>query len=302
MSRVSRISRLRVPGVLRNFRWPDDLADFGRYNLIYGWNGTGKTTLSRVFGALESRHPPSSGDAVVRIDGDDLNSADFGTATLPVRVFNKDFINETVFPSGGGEVPPILVIGKESVEKQKQVEQLKSERHAAEGRLASARKDKQDAENSLDRFCIERARAIKDTLRSSGMSPYNNYDKAGFRTRAEQMAANGDASTHRLSEAERDGLLTQHRSSPKPKLSLVNYRIPTLQCIADEVSGLLSATVVSRAIEALKNDRPLSDWIRTGLGLHQARDAKNCLFWSSRLIGLACQRWRLTSAPNIRTF
>jgi len=26
--------------------------DFERYNLIYGWNASGKTTLSRVFGLL----------------------------------------------------------------------------------------------------------------------------------------------------------------------------------------------------------------------------------------------------------
>jgi wobble nucleotide-excising tRNase len=283
MSRVSRISRVRVPGVLRAFNWPDDLADFGRCNLIYGWNGTGKTTLSRVFRALESRQPPSSGNAVVRIDGAELNSADFGTATLPVRVFNKDFINETVFPTGGGEVPPILVVGSESVAKQRRVDELKSERHAAEQQLVSAREVRQEAENSLDRFCIGRARAIKDMLRSSGVNSYNNYDKAAFRTRSEQMLENDDASTHRLSDAGRDGLLAQHRSSMKPTLSLVNYRIPTLQRIADEVSELLSATVVSSAIEALKNDQPLSEWIRTGLGLHEARTAKHCLFCEQSL-------------------
>lgn len=278
MSRVSRISRLRVPGVLRDFRWPDNLADFGRYNLIYGWNGTGKTTLSRVFRALESREPLNSGDAVVRIDGNDLNSADFGTATLPVRVFNRDFINETVFRTDGGDVPPILVVGKESVKRQRQVDLLKSKRHAAEQQLVAARKAKEDAENSLDRFCIHRARAVKDVLRSSGDNPYNNYDKADFRTRAEQMVANGDAPRHRLGDAERDELLAQHRASPKPKLPAVNYRILVLRDIADEVCGLLAATVVSKTIEALKDDRPLSEWIRTGLGLHRARDATNCLF------------------------
>ena len=43
------MSRLRGCGVFRNFGWPTDLPEFGRHNLIYGWNGTGKTTLSRLF-------------------------------------------------------------------------------------------------------------------------------------------------------------------------------------------------------------------------------------------------------------
>lgn len=270
--------RLRLPGVLRDFAWPEGISDFGRYNLIYGWNGTGKTTLSRVFRALESRQPLGTGHAVVRINENDVSSEDFGIATLPVRVFNKDFINEAVFPAGGGEVPPIFVVGKEGVEKQKEVDQLKIERTEAQTRLASIRSRKQEAERALDRFCIDRARAIKDMLRSSGSNPYNNYDKAIFRHRTEQLVADGDAATHRLSEADRDGLLAQHRASPKPKLSVLTYQIPALQQIVDDVSELLTATVVSRAIETLKNDRSLSEWIRNGLGLHKKRQAENCLF------------------------
>lgn len=278
MSRVSRISKMRVPGVFRDFRWSNDLPDFGRYNLIYGWNGSGKTTLSRVFRALESQKPLPSGDAILRIDGNDLGSADFGTTTLPVRVFNRDFVNETVFPTGGGEVAPIFVLGKESVEKQKQAERLKAEREATREQLDSAHTAKKDAETSLDEFCIERASAIKDALRSSGSNPYNDYNKTAFRSRAGQMVEDGDAVTHHLAETERERLLKQYRESPKPQLSLRGYRIPALQDVAVEVEGMLSVTVVSKAIEALKSDAQLSEWIRTGLNLHQKREADNCLF------------------------
>lgn len=278
MSRVSRISQLRVPGLFRAFRWTDDLPDFGRYNLIYGWNGTGKTTLSRVFRALESREPLPFGDATLRIDGNDLGSADFGTTPLPVRVFNRDFVNESVFSTEGGEVAPIFVLGKESVEKKKEAERLKTEREETKEQLASARKSKQVAEASLDEFCVEQARAIKETLRSSGSHPYNNYNKADFLKRAEQMVNDGDAATHRLDATERDTLLAQHLAPPKPQLSLVNYQMPDLQNLAAEVEEILSATVVSQVIKTLKSDPPLSDWIHTGLSLHQQRKADNCLF------------------------
>lgn len=278
MSRVSRISKMSVPGVFREFRWSNDLPDFGRYNLIYGWNGTGKTTLSRVFRALESQKPLPSGDAILRIDGNNLGSADFGTTTLPVRVFNRDFVNETVFPTGGDEVAPIFVLGKESVEKQKQAERLKAEREATREQLDTARTAKQNAEDSLDRFCKEQALVIKETLRSSGSNQYNNFDKAAFRGRAGQMVKDGSAATHRLNNTVRDQLLAQHRASPKPQLSLLSYRTPAAQDVAEEVAEMLSVTVVSKAIEALKSDPQLSEWIRTGLNLHQKREADNCLF------------------------
>jgi wobble nucleotide-excising tRNase len=269
---------MSVPGIFRDFRWSNDLPDFGRYNLIYGWNGTGKTTLSRVFRALESQKPLPSGDAILRIDGNDLGSADFGTTTLPVRVFNRDFVNETVFPTGGGEVAPIFVLGKESVEKQKQAERLKAEREATREQLDSARTAKKDAETSLDGFCVKQAHAIKKTLSSSGSHPYNNYNKTDFRRRVGQMVQDDDAAAHLLSDTVRDQLLIQHRATPEPQLSLLNYQMPALQDVAGKVEEMLSTTVVSKAIKALRNDQALSAWIRTGLNLHQERKTDDCLF------------------------
>ncbi len=84
---IDRISRLRDYGVFRDFTWPGNLADFGKYNLIYGWNGSGKTTLSRVFRALERRAPLMTGQATVRIDGNEVSNDAFPQVTTPVRVF-----------------------------------------------------------------------------------------------------------------------------------------------------------------------------------------------------------------------
>lgn len=112
---ITRISRLRDCGVFRDFKWPTDLATFGRYNLIYGWNGSGKTTLSRLIRALEAKTPPASGQVTLSIEGRDVAGEHFGQATLSVRVFNRDFMSDSVFPVEGRDVPPIFVVGKESI-------------------------------------------------------------------------------------------------------------------------------------------------------------------------------------------
>ena len=275
---IDRILRLRDYGVFRDFSWPADLADFGRYNLLYGWNGSGKTTLSRLFRALERRSLITAGQATVRIDGNDVGGAAFPQVTVPVRVFNRDFVQESVFPIGGGDVPPIFVIGKDSVDKQKEADRLKGERTATESSLAAARAKKQDADRAFDRFCIDRARVIKDTLRSPGANPYNNYDKAAFQGDAQRMAAENEATVHLLQESDRDVLLAQHRSTPKPKVKEIAYRLPSLQEITDSVTAVLGTTVVSAAIQSLKNDASLAEWTRHGLGLHKDRQSKNCLF------------------------
>lgn len=280
---IDRIVKLRDCGVFRDFKWPSDLPEFGRYDLIYGWNGSGKTTISRLFRALEHRTPPPTGQVTLVLDGQSISGDEFTQVTLPVRVFNRDFVTESVFPVAGGEVPPIFVVGKESVEKQKEVDRLKGGRTRAEADLAAARSEKQDAERAFDRICIDRARVIKDTLRSSGSSPYNNYDKSDFRTRVQKMADNGDVAAHRLTEADREKLLVQHRATPKWKVQALTYQQPTFQSLANAVSNLLSATVVSAAIQSLKDDPAVSAWAHQGLALHQERHAAKCLFCEQTL-------------------
>jgi len=275
---VTRISRLRDYGVFRDFTWPSELSNFGKYNLIYGWNGSGKTLLSRVFRGLEQRIPPSLGQVIVRIDENDVTGSDFSQVTLPVRVFNRDFINESVFPVGGGDVPPIFVIGKESVEKQKEADRLKQERAKADSELGSVRSQHQEAERALDKYCQDRARVIKDTLRSPGQNPFNNYNKSDFRDRAAQMVTNDDAASHSLSDTDREALLVQHKGTPKAKLTEITYQLPDLKQLANTTSDLLGKTVVSAAIQSLKEDPEVGEWTRSGLGLHKDRQTDTCLF------------------------
>ncbi len=218
------------------------------------------------------------GDAVLCIDGSDVQGERFPQSNLQVRVFNSDFINENVFPVGGGDMPPILVLGAENVEKQKEVEHLKEQYARAQSNLESARSAKQAKRDNLDRFCIDRAKVIKDTLRSSGQNPYNNYDKTNFRDDVKKMIGAGDNATHRLTEVEREELLIKLRATPRPKVEALVYALPDFNAITDDLSKLLTNTVVSAAIEALKDNPKLADWTRQGLALHQDQNAERCLF------------------------
>lgn len=282
---ITRVSRLRQRGVFHDFTWPAGLSDFGRFNLVYGWNGSGKTTLSRVFRDIELRRSPAQGEVVVHVDGADVRGEQFPLATLQVRVFNRDFINESVFPTGGGDVPPIFVIGKESVEKQKEVDRLKQERTAADYELGTARSKHQEADRAFDRYCQERARLIKDTLRSSGQNPFNNYNKSDYRDRASQLAATGSATSHCLGDTDRDALLVQHKGTPKARLTEITYQLPNLEQVADTAAALLRTTVVSAAIQSLKDDADVADWTHRGLRLHVDRHPDKCLFCDQPLPG-----------------
>ena len=54
-----RVSKLNQFGIFRDFAWDTNrLDDLGRYDLLYGWNYSGKTTLARVFSALQAPKKP----------------------------------------------------------------------------------------------------------------------------------------------------------------------------------------------------------------------------------------------------
>jgi len=280
---LRRVSRLRDCGIFRDFSWAAELPEFGQYNLIYGWNGSGKTTLSRMLRAIELRTVPPVGQVTVRVDEHDVGGSDFPQATLPIRVFNRDLVSESIFPIGGGDVPPIFIVGKESVEKQKEADWLKQKRVEAVAKWNSARARNQEAERALDLYGQDRARVIKDTLRSPGQNPFNNYNKSEFRNRAAQMVTDDDAASHCLSDSERDAHLGQLKGTRKAQLAEITHRLPDLEALADAASALLQRTVVSAAIQSLKDDAEVAEWTHRGLGLHNDRHAKKCLFCQQSL-------------------
>ena len=268
---ITRIKRMRKLGIFRDFTWPSDLTEFGRYNLIYGWNWSGKTTLSNLLRKIETRTNEIEAQVTVSIGGKDTPGSDFSEASVPIRVFNREFVAENVFTIDG-DVAPIYVLGEKNVEKQKHVDELQENRST-----------KTTAESDLDNFCRLRAKVIKDTLSSSGASHYNNYDKADFRRKAENLSKLERPEEHRLDETTRTQLLQQHVATPKPKVAEIEYEFPDLTALSQEASRLLSTTVVSAVIEALKNDPDLAAWTRAGLLKHEEQDANICLFCGQEL-------------------
>ena len=275
---IDRIVKLRDCGIFRGFSWPSDLPDFGRYNLIYGWNASGKTTLSEILRCIELRRPPETGEVSISIDGRECSGSDFQNALVPIRVFNRRFVDENVFRVDGRDMTPIFVIGAESIEKQQTLEGIKTQLTTSKTAQAEHEAASKKADAELERFCSDRARMVKDALRLPGASRYNNYDKADFRKRADRMIEAGDAANRRLTDAARGTLLSQYRAKPLLPIELATYTTPDLHALVADVSSCLETTVVARVIQVLSQDPELADWTHKGLELHRARASSECLF------------------------
>ena len=99
---ITKIKILKNFGIYRDFSWNNDTPQFQRYNLIYGWNKSGKTTLSRVLSACEKQTVdfetfPKNGEFQIEFeDATKLNQDSVQECDSQIRVFNTDFVEENV--------------------------------------------------------------------------------------------------------------------------------------------------------------------------------------------------------------
>jgi wobble nucleotide-excising tRNase len=276
--RLTRITKLRHR-VFRDFAWPRDLHSFGRFNVIYGWNGCGKTTLSSLLALLEKRTALTEGEVELEFDdGTKVAGTEFASAPLPqVRVFNRAFIDATLTAVGGG-ITPIYYLGEDSAEKQAQVELLKKDLADANYKVAAARTVKENAERKLDSFCKDKAKLIKELLIGSNSQAYSNYDKRRFRNAVEELTKER-AETSVLTDEQKARLRSQKDAQPKPDISKISAPPIDLAKLTTEVEAIVGRSVVAQTLDELTTNTKLAAWVQQGLALHSGEHASNtCRF------------------------
>lgn len=277
--KLTRITKIRQHRVFRNFAWPNDLHAFSQFNVIYGWNGCGKTTLSSLISLVEKRTALSEGELELEFDGTTkVGGVDLPSKPVPqVRVFNRDFINATL-QSEGSAIAPIYFLGEDSVEKQKQVDKLKRDLTSANAAVMTAEGDKANAEAHLDEFCITQARIVKGVLTTANNAAYNNYDKRNFKRVVHLLNAQSAAAAL-LSDDRKSTLRKRKDAQPKPTIEEVNAWSFDLVAFGAEVEALVGRSVVAQTLDELTSNSGLASWVQHGLALHSGEHAsERCRF------------------------
>lgn len=278
MDRIEKLTRLDEYGIFRDFTWPATLTSFNRFNLVYGWNGTGKTTLSRLLRSVQRRIPVGTGKAKLSVNGKELDGAKFDSEPLPPTfVFNRDFISENVF-AVGRKLDPIFVVGKENVEKQKEVEKLLQKVAKFSERLADQGRAVTDLKKAHESLGSEQAKAIKEALSSSPPTSYNNYQRPDYIRELETLLKAENVEEHKLDAAQLDADKQKHVGSALDGITPVELRFPDLEALTNAVKEVLPKTVTSMAIEFLTKNPPVEKWVREGAELHLELKSTKCLY------------------------
>ena len=186
-----KISKLMKFGIFRDFSWGDDTPSLASFNLIYGWNKSGKTTLSKVFVACEKKttefeqYPgdgeqrPGNGEFAVRVSGGSvIRNSDCQNVTKQVRVFNRDFVEGNVSFDPTTFSNPIVYVSEEEIKDKKRLDELRQRDNELASKHKLAKKKLKECEDSEDRFRRLTALTIKNTLGSLNVrDKFRDYNK-----------------------------------------------------------------------------------------------------------------------------
>jgi wobble nucleotide-excising tRNase len=280
------IEKIKKLGVYQNYTKPAGTKEFSAKNLIYGWNYSGKTTLSRLFAKLEIKSPHVDfTDCEFTFNGDNgaITEKNLHECNLSVRVFNSDFVKNNLF-FDSGSCNAILLLGKESEEAQKRIDALSERVENCQKAIKVIGKKFDGYTDALQEEKRKSAQNIRQRLR---IDPYNATHLGN------DFQAVGILDSQLLPERDLDNAielaLTPESKKPRevPELS----EKPSIEILHSEAISVLAATPnFSNTMKYLEENPAIERWVENGLHLHPAEGT--CEFCGNRVSNERLQAFR----------
>ncbi|MCS3811015.1 AAA family ATPase [Xanthomonas sp. 4461] len=275
----------------------NNVQDFKRLNILYGRNYSGKTTLSRIFRALETGRMPSNyvgSTFTVHGDKGDVTQASIAGHGYDVRVYNRDFVSENlsflINQAIGGEIKTFAIVGEKNKEIEDEIAAIQTKLGSLEAK-AGLRHDLDTKKKERDRTKNNHKGAL-DALESKLRSHANDkikqnrtYGPAVYNIEsikkdiiAVQKAGFTPLTTEE--QATKVNLLKQEALPDITDTISISLKIESISKVAED---LLSRSIKpTQAIQELLNETALQAWVKQGIPLHKDK-RDTCAFCRQNL-------------------
>ncbi len=268
---ITKINKIKDFGIFKNFNG-GTLPEFKTFNLIYGWNYSGKTTLSRVFRCLEKgRLHDDYSSATFELENATTKYDHTFLLKPNIRVFNSDFIKENL-KWDAENIEPIFLLGEENIELQEALKQNEEELVKTAEELVEIKKLRQNKQNILNTVLTDKARETTNLL-----SLGRTFDRDRLKQLVEMVKDN--VTNYMLEQSEFDKYKAKAISNEqKPHIGEITTTIANLADLKLSVEKILRRQAVSdNKIQKLLENKPISDWVETGKTLHEGKtDCEFC--------------------------
>lgn len=287
---LQKVLKIKGFGVLDNHMTDKPMKPFNIYNLIYGWNGSGKTTFGRLLRSLEKKenHIEFSGaDFVVESESSGKVESKTYNHNLEIKVFNQDFIKENL-DLFDAQTKPIVFISKTKIDEKKLLDQHKIDLNASDLKLKKIVKDLDVSDKKADDFHKDAAKSIKDFFLGTiyATVSYNkNHSSAIW---GKIKAGPEILESYVLTEQE----LTNQKNytlidSEKKEIDTASLPplidVEKIKTVYDAVNGLIGTNISAKVIDRLKDNPVIGEWVSTGLILHKQHNSEFCEFCGQSL-------------------
>ena len=287
---ITQINKLKRFGIYQNYTW-GAIDDFKKKNLVYGWNYSGKTTLSKLFQVLEfkDKNRCFSG-AEIEITVNDGTTKTFNQETLntfpfSVKVFNSEYIKRifTWDEPKSGFSPISFYLGDTAGDLKQKIKKLET----INERLAILRDNKYkpvieifESYNKTNGHFSRKAKEVRDNYLPGIFDP-TTFDKGHFKIIVDEVKANLDGFI--LNATERDSTKKEALAEKKYDKQNENLEVQeSLEKLSLKVKSILEDSAPKAiTFPTLEEDPVLFDWVQKGIPLH--KDSTECKFCTKQL-------------------
>ncbi|PWG58917.1 AAA family ATPase [Bifidobacterium catulorum] len=260
-------------GVFRSFHWSQNIPEFKQINIIYGWNGTGKSTFMRLLESLESGVSADfpEGCYVAENENEEIftQGQEFSTG---IRVFNEDFIKRNVNFEQSTSQDISVTFGEKAIALAMEIEQYTEVYDELKEKYDKLQEEKDRTGKELSELFSQTAKTIGIAIEGAPSRKYTRTQaKADFELLVgKRVLLPAEYNAYRQT-------LSQKPLKRLEKLDLSRMGV-YLNGIVDRASDLLCQSVRHVPINELTQNTALALWVEKGLQLHETLRSRNCAF------------------------
>lgn len=271
---IIKINRLANFANFRQFQWGNN-TNFTKCNLLYGWNYSGKTTLSRLFHLLANPTSLSQWQGcqfeVEFQNGTRLTQTNLANPPN-IKVFNRDFIQSNFQQEH--KAPAVFIVGGNTIHLRNRIARLNEHETKTKTIKERLNESHQQLRKELDSLGTAHASSV------ATLTGDKTYNRTKLAAEVERIKVTPQAFI--LTDAAVQAKVSLLRSTQDWKdINPVAIFVGNLEALSQDLSTVMQKTASNEAITKLKENRELESWIRTGLTFHT--DSTECEFCGSTI-------------------
>lgn len=289
---IKKIQLIKNFGVFKDYDWNTiaDIKEFKEKNIIYGWNYSGKTTISRIFSSLRDKqlnekYKNSEFKIVYDNDNKEVTQADLTRFGYGIQVFNSEFIKQNLKWDTNESLDAISFDVGTNVGIREEIEKNEERINSIQGtdEIIGRKTTFQPAIDEYNSFegwkYTTEAKRIKIDIFNSLIE----FNKGHLKTIKSQVES--DLASYIITDLTLLGEIKKMSlaSNDKNEIDEIVFT-PSIKTIYDSIAVILkSEPAKSEIIEVLENNNDIYSWVKEGLALHSIDKKEDCSFCGNKI-------------------